>query len=920
MGRPKFHHGRDILSAYNQLDKSLKSPAARHLVEPFVPPALRGTRLKALADSCVRSVEQQGGELLATGSELDAELRQYLADAEDVGTEASRLVAAVVDCWRTAVRQEIESRGLTKPAWLALEPLEKRYPRHSPNLFPVRFRLINEGAGPASEISVEIEECYGLELAERVMSAGALISGTQLVETRALADEAEAAAVLSGEVRWRNADGTRASNDFLIEFPAQDEAVDWEALEALEPYGLEPVTDEEELVGRKEALDRLLKVVAGRTAGNAFISGQKRVGKTSIVRALLDRLRNEAEDFIVLSVEGGDFVVPDPRAAVRNFGEVLCSELAAADARLAAIEVPDFSDGFAPIIGVTSQARRLAPSARIVIAVDEFDELPRALLQRGAEGDSFFLSLRSLSGKDNVSLVLIGGEKMTFILNAQGDVLNKFEAHRVDYFTGPEGVADYRELVRRPVAGHLDISDGALSVLHEQTAGNPYFTHLICREMVDRASAARDAHITELEMRRAIEDAITRASSNSFQHFWEDGILDGGDAEEAISITRRKVLLGLADCIQSKAARTTAELAQAARRYDLSEGETTATLRSFEDRKVLRRAADDSWKAVVPIFELWLRDRGTAEVLTTFGDEEGVVQRLRAEDAARVRFEELRRLAEEWGTYQGRLVNPEELQHWLTQFGGPFDQRAMFQVLRGVNYYSQRRVRAKLVEAHEIVVRALAQAGVEYIYKGRERKRRDIAVTYLDGPGKSGALLARLYRDENGVLADMIVEPSALPRLFERTDVAAVVCVDDLIGTGRMVSAGLEELDGACGAVLREAGVRLFLTAVAGTEQGREAATTACTAVTYDAELHVCDALTADSRVFSTVEGRFSDGAEQERARELTQVYGSRLEPKHPLGYGNCELAVVFEHRCPNNTLPVLWKSGPNWDPVFPRH
>jgi hypothetical protein len=38
-----------------------------------------------------------------------------------------------------------------------------------------------------------------------------------------------------------------------------------------------------------------------------------------------------------------------------------------------------------------------------------------------------------------------------------------------------------------------------------------------------------------------------------------------------------------------------------------------------------------------------------------------------------------------------------------------------------------------------------------------------------------------------------------------------------------------------------------------------------------------------------------------------------------PLGTGGQQALVVFEHNCPNNTLPLLWKKTDAWTPVFER-
>jgi len=55
---------------------------------------------------------------------------------------------------------------------------------------------------------------------------------------------------------------------------------------------MEPVETAAELAGRKEILDFLLAQASSKSLGSSYISGQKRVGKTSIVKTLKTRLQN----------------------------------------------------------------------------------------------------------------------------------------------------------------------------------------------------------------------------------------------------------------------------------------------------------------------------------------------------------------------------------------------------------------------------------------------------------------------------------------------------------------------------------------------------------------------------------------------------------------------------------------------------
>ncbi len=129
---------------------------------------------------------------------------------------------------------------------------------------------------------------------------------------------------------------------------------------------------------------------------------------------------------------------------------------------------------------------------------------------------------------------------MEFILNSQGDALNKFQALRVDYFDKQKRLAEFKELVTKPVAGwKIEFTERAVDKLYEWTAGNPYFTKLLCRDLLKLMVERRDSHITENEVVEAVAVATESVGTNSFMHFWKDGIVESGEKVEEISSLRR---------------------------------------------------------------------------------------------------------------------------------------------------------------------------------------------------------------------------------------------------------------------------------------------------------------------------------------------------------------------------------------------
>lgn len=67
-----------------------------------------------------------------------------------------------------------------------------------------------------------------------------------------------------------------------------------------------------------------------------------------------------------------------------------------------------------------------SPQKRFIIILDEFDEIHPEMYRSGPLAETFFANLRTLAARKNLAFILVGGEKMPFIIGAQGDQLNKF--------------------------------------------------------------------------------------------------------------------------------------------------------------------------------------------------------------------------------------------------------------------------------------------------------------------------------------------------------------------------------------------------------------------------------------------------------------------------------------------------------------
>ena len=889
----------------------------RNILRPFLPEYLvTPERINTLVDAVDNFASSGPSTVLGQmESTLDL-LDDFESQAESFGTSyATSILAPLARSLRAIVEDHFDKSPYSRAANLRVETVEKKYPLHAEGeTINLAFALRNDGPGYAFDVSAEVDllgDLRPLEQSERFL--GRL--GVETLVFEVACEVTKAAAVDFGvvTVRWLNHDGTSGTVSEELEIAGQAQQVDWQVLQYEEPYSTEPIAERAGLVGRDDVLDDLTRRVTLRSVGSSSVTGQKRVGKTSVVRTLQSQLREDDAGIHTVFLETGEFIQEAAPATVSALGQRLCNLVASLDPAYRAVPIPAFDSALSPLASYLADIQALDPSFRCLFILDEIDELPVDVYRKGPLGTAVFSTIRSISGKAGLGFILVGGENLMFIHNEQGQLLNKFVHVRLTYFDR-ERWPDFEALVRTPTKDWLEISDEAVALLWEQTAGNPFFAKLLCRELFSLMVARRDSHVTEKEVQESVMRTLRETGAPAFQHFWEDGLSPFEDLTDQV-ILRKRIFLTLGSRVSEHGATPReALLKDVLSRYpELELGRLEAEIDDLIRREVLT-AHDGSLACKVPLFREWLAVSGTREILQTLPELRAAEEvRLEEEDAV-VQPEEIVGLLEGWGTYKGQAITEDRVRSWLRQFGATVNQRLAFTLLQGVKFYSTGLVREKLREAHSIVVR-----GTRSRVSG-ERVRRDILVSHLGGVGKSSAQYARLYADENRIAKDNVVSPENIPAALKSKHCQSLVFVDDFIGTGKTARRSIREIVENFGPEIESSPVSVHVIALTGFNRGSRLVENTLADIAESWELNICDPIDESQGPFAEGSTIFVDVEERERARRLIEECGRRSLPKTPLGFGDCAALVVFDSSCPNNSLPVLWASeSETWLPLFRR-
>lgn len=900
-------------------------------VLPFLPEGITRQTFDELLGPAQGMADCSDVSLLDRAEMVEARCRALTEQAEGLGTYYCQTVLLdLATTLQRLTRERVAYAGFSDPAKLAVTLRPKRYPlRHPGASVTVRLDLTNEGPGHAQEVTVEIEGGGVIEYDETVKVVGSLGPGSRLVHFHGTVMETSGGEsgtgsdVLGIEVRWRNPDRSDGKLGGIVEtLEEQPGNVPWEELEFEEPYPLEPVTDPTRFVGRAAAVQDLVKVVL--QSGNARIEGEKRVGKTSLAYAVSATAEEQRPgEYVFIQLESGDFNAHTPEETVARLGQMIAERVRKSDKRLGGLPMPDLTPGLTTLTELFAEARDLAPDRSFVITLDEFDALPHnALYEHEPVGDAFFQTLRSLGGKSNIAFILVGGERMKWVIGVHGQTLNKFKLVPLDYFAEDQ-MTDYAELVQAPVAGWLLFADGAVDALYRATAGNPWMTKLLLGQLFERQVERRDHEVQADDVADAIADALPKFDVSSFQHFWDDAIRGDVEDREHVSSMRRRVFLALARRFRATDAATEDNVVTEARNFSVDEPTAREVIRGLLDRSIIRSDENGELVCRVPLFERWLAKYGAQKIILGTGDDDTLINRQRAIEEMRPSYEELGDLAKRWRSYRGEDLHAEQIGGWLDQFGGPEEQRLMMHILEGLRFYTRPKMDGLMRDLHQYVLRELASQGYEYEFSGQQRNRDDFLVCGLEGGGSGAAHLLKRYRDENGIYSDCAVDAGRVRTIMDagKHPIRAVLVLDDFVGTGGTASRRLQELYELWTAAGDwPADVDVFFLVTSGFDQGIKQVEKGVKSLGWPLTIRVEDVLADEDRCFHPDSRFFPDANARGQAQALCSQFGSMLSPKTPFGFGHSEAAVCFEYRCPNNSLPVLWNDRPGWKPLFPRH
>ena len=784
---------------------------------------------------------------------------------------------------------------------------------------PLRIGLENTGVATATQVQLEIE-ADGQEVTVRPRDRNvAKIGPEQRVSCEVFMDIARpvSAVVLSCLFHWKDPNGVQRLGEETLKLTAQRE-VDW-AGAGVNPYSLGSIRSQDRLVGRDDDLNALRVGIRGMQS--FCITGQKRVGKTSVARVLLREFK-DSKEHLAIYITFGDLVTTSWPALVYSLYEAINDDLEeGARAELPPVEVFVGNQSRHSRVFLRELERKL-DGRRVLCIIDDFDEIDERMY-KGEEAKELFLRFRTLIDRGDFSFVLVGSEKLPDVMKYQGERLNQVRQQSLNYFRDRSSL---QQLAADPARPYLEYSDGAVDEIWRYSAGNPYYATHICSSVYLDMVGRRDHYVGRADVQRSVEAICADSSVSTFQHFWTDGVFEGGRDTTRWQYLNAAILSACARCCDGEeeqyVERKTLVADSNLRMYDPAQ--VGFRLDNLVHRGVLLQKAERV-RLRVPLFEKWLLAGGEAAVRSSFSEED-----LEVRLAPTVSGPAPRRIVEiaEDLHYQGQPVNEVRVKAWLEQFGSGENQKLALRLLEGVKkngYYGEAEIRLACKALHRMMLQEFATEE-EFAKVVEKRRVSNVFVTHFEGEGRSGGRMLHDYRIANSLATNLVgsMEEAAKFVMEQKKDrKCGVVFVDDFIGTGGSCAEGLRRFGEKLEKIRGEMRSKLVVgvAALVGFKTGVE---TVRANGRVDCHVVINRELGAEDRAFAPEANIFDSDDDRIAAEKLCRNIGNVLEPKQPLGFGDSQALVCFHYRCPNNTLPVFYKDGViyhgrKWIPLFRR-
>ncbi len=271
--------------------------------------------------------------------------------------------------------------------------------------------------------------------------------------------------------------------------------------------------------GREDVVKFIQTNLGALHRNNLVLIGQRRTGKTSLLKQLPARLW---DDILPIYLDGQTLGL-DP--GMPNFFLNLATEITfAIEDRGLAIDPPtleDFQNSPANVFehNFLPRVRQLIGDRHLLIMFDEFEELEAAVRRGDLEASIFGFLRHLIQHQSDLSVIFCGTHRLEQLASDYWNVLFNISLYHHIAFLDRQ---DAQRLIEEPVAAYgMRYDDLALDKIWRVTAGHPYFLQLLCHSLVNHHNQNQRSYVTIADVNSALDEILASGEAH-FVYMWTE--------------------------------------------------------------------------------------------------------------------------------------------------------------------------------------------------------------------------------------------------------------------------------------------------------------------------------------------------------------------------------------------------------------
>jgi photosystem II stability/assembly factor-like uncharacterized protein/tetratricopeptide (TPR) repeat protein len=291
--------------------------------------------------------------------------------------------------------------------------------------------------------------------------------------------------------------------------------------EIINPYiAGAPVTEKRMFFGREDVFTWIERSLSGQYADHILVvHGQRRVGKTSVLKQLSNRLPKRYIP-IFFDLQGRTHTTLDRFLwwLAREIARVLKQDrdisITPPDKELFTQDIEYFETRFLPDLKLV-----LGDDSILLLTFDEFDNLEESEVKETL-AQPLIDHLRRMMGNPNVNFIFSIGSSGRKLENMQANYTEFFKTalyRKISFLTKD----DAHRLITMPVQGTIEYDKDAVQYIFEIVSGHPYFTQLICHELFSQCQKTGERTVNLVDVKSVLDDVVERGTVN-LKFVWDE--------------------------------------------------------------------------------------------------------------------------------------------------------------------------------------------------------------------------------------------------------------------------------------------------------------------------------------------------------------------------------------------------------------